>query len=412
MILKHVRILIASIFGNALEFYNLTLYGFFVATIAQTFFPADDALFSLISSLSVYAVGFVIRPLGATVFGYIGDRLGRRKALGLSIFLMGIPSLIISFLPGYDVLGFLAPTILILCRVVQGLCSGGEFNGATIFALEHMGKRAPGFAGGLIVGSCLLGSLVALGIATLLQSFDLPDWGWRFAFFLGSAASFYGMYIRRKMDESPDFALMKKEDKIDHAPLKTVFSKHGSSFFKVFSIAAFDGALTYTLVTFLVVFTTSFLRVPEDLALQYNFFGIVACMLMCPLSGYWADRMGAYKMLQLATVGVFLFSFPAFWLLLKGTGFSMVVANILLGLLVGSVIGVQPIFSQSLFPPQSRYTGISFSYSLGIGIVGGGTPLLLTYLSNMGTPFAPAFYLMGFAFVFFVVIKNAGSKRS
>jgi MHS family proline/betaine transporter-like MFS transporter len=404
---SQTRVLIASIFGNALEFYNLTLYGFFVVTIAETFFPSDSALFSLISSLSVYAIGFVVRPLGAILFGHIGDTWGRRKALGLSILIMGIPSILIAFLPGYDRLGVLAPTLLILCRAVQGLCSGGEFNGATIFALEHLGKKNPGFAGGLIVGSCLLGSLIALGIATLLQSLDLPEWGWRIAFFLGGSASFYGLYMRRKMEESPVFSILQKEDKIIQKPLKTALSSHLRSCLLVFSIAAFDGALTYTLVTFLVVYTTVSLHIPEAQAMQYNFFGVLACMLACPLSGYWADRHGVRKVLGLSTLGVILLSLPVFLLVQQTTAFSLITANLILGFLVGSVIGVQPLFSQSLFPANARYTGIAFSYSLSIGLVGGLTPLILTYLvSDGGCTQAPAFYLMGFAFIFLLILSG------
>jgi MHS family proline/betaine transporter-like MFS transporter len=408
---NQTRVLIASIFGNALEFYNLTLYGFFVVTIAETFFPSDNALFSLISSLSVYAIGFVVRPLGAILFGHIGDIWGRRKALGLSILIMGIPSILIAFLPGYSCLGIFAPTLLILCRAVQGLCSGGEFNGATIFALEHLGKKNPGFAGGLIVGSCLLGSLIALGIATILQSLDLPEWGWRIAFFLGGSASFYGLYIRKKVDESPVFSILQKEDKIDRRPLKTALSSHLRSCFLVFSIAAFDGALTYTLVTFLVVYTTVSLHIPESQAMQYNFFGILACMLACPLSGYWADRHGVRKVLVLSTLGVLFLSLPVFLLVQQVTAFSLITANLILGFLVGGVIGVQPLFSQALFPANARYTGIAFSYSLSIGLVGGLTPLILTYLvNNGGSVHAPAFYLMGFALIFLLILS--GMKRS
>ncbi len=410
---SQTRVLIASIFGNALEFYNLTLYGFFVVTIAATFFPSDNALLSLISSLSVYAIGFVVRPLGAVLFGHIGDTWGRRKALGLSILIMGIPSILIAFLPGYESLGFLAPTLLILCRAVQGLCSGGEFNGATIFALEHLGKKNPGFAGGLIVGSCLLGSLVALGVATLIQSLDLPSWGWRIAFFLGGSASFYGLYIRRKMEESPVFSILQKEDKINQKPLKTALSNHLSSCFLVFSIAAFDGALTYTLVTFLVVYTTVYLHIPEAQAMYYNFFGVLTCMIATPLAGYAADTYGVKKILLFSTLGVLSLSFPVFLLVQQSSAFSLILANIILGVLTGGIIGVQPLFSQSLFPADTRYTGIAFSYSLSIGLVGGLTPLILTYLvSNGGNPSAPAFYLMAFASVFLLIVWRKIKKIS
>jgi MHS family proline/betaine transporter-like MFS transporter len=410
MLLNKTKILFASIFGNALEFYNLTLYGFFVSLIATTFFPSDNTLLSMISSLTGYAIGFVVRPLGAILFGYIGDTWGRRKALGISIFVMGIPAIVIGLLPGYETLGFLAPTILILCRIVQGLCSGGEFNGATIFALEHLGKKKPGFAGGLIVGSCLLGSLIALGVATLINSLDLPENAWRIAFLLGGISSFYGIYIRRKIEESPAFALLKKEDKIVQKPLKEALSSHLGSCARVFSIGAFDGALTYTLVTFLVVYMTTYLHIPPKDALQYNFFGILTCMITCPLSGYIADQWGVKRTLLLATIMVLILSIPTFMLIQEGTACTLITANIILGFLAGGIIGVQPLFSQKLFPASTRYTGIAFSYSLSIGLVGGFTPLILTYLVNHNHTSAPALYLMGFSAVFFSIILKTKMK--
>lgn len=410
MIINKTRILIASIFGNALEFYNLTLYGFFVSIIAETFFPSDNPLVSTISSLMGYAIGFVVRPLGAILFGHIGDRFGRRKALGISILIMGLPAFIIGLLPGYQTLGLLAPIVLILCRIIQGLCSGGEFNGATIFALEHLGKKNPGFAGGLIVGSCLLGSLAALGIATLINFLDLPSWGWRLAFLLGGCSSFYGIYMRKKMEESPVFALLKKEDSLTQKPLKTALSEHFGSCLRVFSIGAFDGAITYTLVTFLVVYMTTNLHICPKEALQYNFFGILACMIGCPLSGYIADQWGVRRTLLWATVAVFIFIFPTLALIHTATPYSLITANIMLGFLAGGIIGAQPLFSQKLFPANTRYTGISFSYSLSIGMVGGLTPLLLTYLVSHGYSLAPAFYLMTFSFVFFFVVFKTTIK--
>lgn len=410
MLLNKTKILIASIFGNALEFYNLTLYGFFVSIIAETFFPSSNTFLSLVSSLTGYAIGFVVRPLGAILFGYIGDKWGRRKALGISILIMGLPAILVGLLPSYETIGILAPVLLIVCRIIQGLCSGGEFNGATIFALEHLGKKNPGFAGGLIVGSCLLGSLIALGVATLMNSLDLPPWGWRIAFLLGGISSFYGIYIRKKIDESPVFALLKKEDKIVQKPLKMALSQHFSSCVRVFSIGAFDGALTYTLVTFLVVYMTTYLKIPPQDALYYNFFGVLTCMLVTPLSGYMADRWGVRRTLLWASIAVFVLSAPVFILIYCKTGLSLISANIILGFLAGGIIGVQPLFSQKLFPANTRYTGISFSYSLSIGIVGGVTPLLLTYLVGCGYPYAPVFYLMGFACVFMVALKKPVPK--
>lgn len=409
--MKNAKIIIASIFGNALEFYNLTLYGFYVSILAPLFFPFENATHSLIASLSAFAFGFFVRPFGAIVFGFIGDKFGRRLALSLSILFVGIPSLVVSVLPGYSKIGFLAPLILLLCRFSQGLCSGGEFNGATIFALEHVGKNRPGFVGGLIVGSCLLGSLLATSIAMFFTQEIFPDWIWRAPFFVGGLASFFGLYIRSKISESPEFVEAETKDKIDKVPLKSALTKHLRSCLLVFSIASFDGALTYTLVTFMIVYATECLGICKEHSMIYNFIGIASCMIACPISGHLGDKYKLKNVLIIASLFVFIFSYPVFLLIQSKEWLPNVIANIGLGLMVGSVIGIQPLFSQRLFPVEDRYTGIAFSYSLGLGFTAGVTPIILTMLVKELNLFnMPAYYLMGFAFVFFFIIKNVQLK--
>jgi MHS family proline/betaine transporter-like MFS transporter len=411
--MKIKRIIFASIFGNALEFYNLTLYGFYVSILAPLFFPSENSTYSLIASLSAFAFGFFVRPIGAILFGYIGDKYGRRLSLSLSILFMGIPSFLIAILPSYEKIGFFAPLLLFICRFSQGLCSGGEFNGATIFALEHVGKSRPGFVGGLIVGSCLLGSLAATTIAIFFNQDIFPTWIWRIPFLIGGLSSFFGLYIRRKIDESPEFIEAEKKHTIDNTPLKSALTKHLRSCLLVFSIASFDGVATYTLVTFMIVYTTECLSICKDHAMIYNFIGIASCMIACPISGFLADKYKLKDMLVIATLFMLTFSYPVFVLIQSQYWLSNIIANIGLGLMVGGVIGMQPLFSQRLFPVQDRYTGIAFSYSLGLGIMAGITPIILTMLVKELKIFdAPAYYLMSFAFLFLIIIKNVQLKRN
>ncbi len=409
--MKSTKIILASIFGNALEFYNLTLYGFYVSILAPLFFPSENPTYSLIASLSAFAFGFFVRPLGAVVFGYIGDKFGRRLALSLSILFMGVPSLIISVLPGYEKLGFFAPLLLLFCRLSQGLCSGGEFNGATIFALEHVGKNRPGFVGGLIVGSCLLGSLIATAIALFFSQDIFPEWIWRVPFFIGGLASFFGLYIRRQIDESPEFIKAEDQEKIANSPLKSALTKHLRSCLLVFTIASFDGALTYTLVTFMIIYATECLGICHSNAMIYNFLGIAACMVACPYVGHLADKYKIKNILLTATIFILVLIYPVFLLIQSKTLLGNAVGNIALGLMVGAIIGVQPLFSQRLFPVQDRYTGIAVSYSLGLGLMAGITPIILTMLVKEFSLFnSPAYYLMAFAFLFLIIIKNTRLK--
>lgn len=402
---KKVQIIFASILGNTLEFYNLTLYGVLASHFASLYFPSENKIISLISSLAAFAAAFLVRPLGALIFGHIGDKMGRKKALGLSILCMGIPTIIIGLLPGYEKIGIIAPVILLLCRVAQGLCAGGEFNGAIIFALEHTEKERPGLVGGLIISSCLLGSIMAIGSAALVMQPHFPHWGWRAAFILGGLGCFFGYYIRKFLEESPAFSKLENSKRTLRTPLKSVLSKHLGSFWQVFSIGALDGILTYTLIAFFSVYLVNYLEISAQQAAYYSLAGFIACMIGCPFFGWYADKFTARETLILSCILVFGLCIPVFMALNANMWFSILFGHVLFGFLVSSIIGVQPLFSQSLFPTQDRYTGVSLAYSTGIGIMGGLSPLLLTAVTEYHSSLlAPSFYLMGAVFLFLAML--------
>jgi MFS transporter, MHS family, proline/betaine transporter len=406
--MRKANVIIASILGNALEFYNLTLHGVFASILGNLFFPSSDPTVSLIASLSTFAAGFCMRPLGAIIFGRIGDRLGRKRALSLSIIIMGIPTFLIGCLPGYEVWGIWAPICLVTARLIQGTCAGGEYNGATIFALEHVGKNYPGLVGGFIVGSCLLGMLIALIVGMVVLLDGMPDYAWRWAFMLGGLTSLFGLYVRRKIAESPDFM---KISHVERTPLKRAITNNLASCGKVFSIAAFDGATTYTLAVFLVVFMQQNLGIAVEQALHINLIGIVTCMVGCPLMGWIADKYGVRRSLITATILTLACGLPIFWMMATKETAFMILAHILLGLSVASIIGMQPLYSQKLFPTCDRYTGISTSYSIGLGIVGGFTPAVLTWLSSYDLTW-PGFYIMAFSIGFLIILLKTPTSKS
>ena len=349
-----------------------------------------------------------MRPLGAIIFGRIGDRLGRKRALSLSIIIMGVPTFLIGCLPGYDVWGIWAPICLITARLIQGTCAGGEYNGATIFALEHVGKNYPGLVGGFIVGSCLLGMLIALVVGMVVLLDGMPNYAWRWAFMLGGLTSLFGLYVRRKIAESPDFM---KLSHVERTPLKRAITNNLASCGKVFSIAAFDGATTYTLAIFLVVFMQQNLGIAVEQALHINLIGIVTCMIGCPLMGWIADKYGVRRSLITATILTLICGLPIFWMMATKETAFMILAHILLGLSVASIIGMQPLYSQKLVPTCDRYTGISTSYSIGLGIVGGFTPAVLTWLSSYDLTW-PGFYIMAFSIGFLIILLKTPTPKS
>lgn len=405
--MKHGKIIFASIFGNALEFYDFTLYGAFAFIIAETYFPAASPTTAVLQSLGVFAVGFVMRPFGAAVFGYIGDKFGRRRALTLSILLMGIPTFVIGALPSYATIGWAAPVIIILCRLLQGLCTGGEYNGAAIFALEHVGKNSPGLTGGLITMSAGVGAMLAMGISMIACQECMPSWGWRAAFLVGTIASFWGWYVRTNMAESPAFQKMQSEHKIVKAPLKDALVNHKLAVFVTMVFGAFDGVLSYIVFVFIYIFLELHMQMDGMMAKALTFLSILVFTVGSPIMGHFLDRFNGRKFLLLCTVLIGLAVLPTFWLLQYGTWITVIAASILFGLMASSIAGAQHAFVQRLFPTKDRYSGIAFSFSVGMSI-GGLTPFVLTkILEETNNYIFLGLYVIAWSIVCFYAVSLA-----
>ena len=239
-----IKVLGSCTLGTALEFYDFALYGAIASNLSHLFFPADNPLISLILSYGVFAISFIARPLGSIVFGKIGDKFGRKKAFGLSILYMSLPTVLIGCLPVYDSIGVMAPLLLILLRLMQGICTGGEFNGAYIYALEHYPNRG-GFTGSIISTSVVFGMLLALIAVTIINKPGMPEWAWRIPFLFGGVIGFFGYYIRNKLGETPEFQECMKEVSAKKET-QTGFSKSYDKILLTFAIGAVTGCLFYT----------------------------------------------------------------------------------------------------------------------------------------------------------------------
>ena len=305
------KVLLASSIGNALEFFDFTLYGAFLSIIAENFFPAENQTASLLMALGVFGVGFIMRPVGALFFGYFGDRFGRKKALSYSVFLMGMPTFIIGILPNYDQIGIAASIIILSGRLIQGLCLGGEYNGAAIFAIEHSQKK-PGLTGGIITGSCVAGAFLATASGALTQLPDMPDWSWRIPFLFGIVVSIIGYYIRKNLLESPDFINDTSKSKI---PILEVISSRKRSCFLSFCFGGLNGALSYTLFAFLNIYLSRYLNFSLATAMEVNLFGLLAFMVGSPLLGMLYDKFPNFSCLRIISYTLFFSLIPIFWLL-------------------------------------------------------------------------------------------------
>lgn len=401
------KVIFASIFGNALEFYDFTLYAAFNQIIAHTYFPPTTKFNETLLGLGVFAAGFLMRPFGAFVFGYIGDRYGRKLALMLAILLMGIPTLLIGIMPSFASIGWIATITIIISRLLQGLCTGGEYNGAAIFALEHVGINSPGLTGGLITASAGLGALLASGIALLLTHALFPEWSWRGAFVLGTVASLWGWYVRTRLEESPAFKEIQAKDQVVKAPLMRVLKTQKMPALITMIFGAFDGVLSYIVFVFLGIFLETFTQATAFQARTSTLISILSFTFFSPVMGHFLDRFKDKPFLSTASLSVLVLAFPAFWLMTHQTWSTILLGSVLFGALAASIAGAQHAFVQKLFPTEDRYSGIAFNFSVGMSI-GGATPYILTKILAYKTDiFLLSAYVMAWAVLCFWAVRRA-----
>lgn len=397
------RVIVASALGNALEFYDFTLYGVFATVIAKLFFPSTDPTASLLASWGAFAAGFLMRPFGATVFGFIGDRLGRKNALTISLLLMGVPTLVIGLLPAYETIGVLAPVILICCRLLQGLCTGGEYNGAAIYALEHQSGGSKGFAGGVITGSCVVGALLATFLGSIVTGPNMPEEAWRFPFLFGSLICLLGFYMRRTLEESPEFNALRSTPAQQRWSFLQVLKTTRGAMLMTLVIGCLNGVLSYTLFGFMNAYLSHYQGIPLQKAMQLNIPGLLTFMIGSPLLGLLFDKLGAKSYYRIAITYLMTVALPIYFLAQSGETSLIVLAQMMLGVATASIAGPQHAFVQRLFPVSARYLGISVSFCAGMALCGGTTPMVLTYLINKTQNlYLPGLYLIAVTVVFAV----------
>lgn len=406
------KTLFSSLVGNALEYYDFTIFAVFSVEIGRTFFSTENDNLKTLLPLAVFAVGFLMRPLGAVFFGHIGDKLGRKKALTLSIACMAIPTFAIGFMPGYEIFGVAAPFLLIVCRLIQGLSIGGEGAGSAIFILEHNHKLNAGYLGGIITSSNFIGAFFATLVGLGVNSFFPESLSWRYAFILGGALGFVGFYLRTQIPETPAFEALLRENKVLKFPLVKVFSENKEQIFLSISLGGMAGTFAYMILAFMNLFFQKTVGLSPTLSLIYATCGIGGFIVFLPLFGILSDRIGYKNSLLHACYGVLVFSVPLFLLM----SISGSILN-LLGLLMFAALAAwvcspaYPIMIQ-IFPPQQRYSGIAFGFNIGLALFGGTAPMISAYLTQtINLPYSPAFYLMGISLFYIGVSSYTAYKQ-
>lgn len=406
--MSHKKIIFSTLLGNVLEYYDFMLFTFFISILSPLFFPTENPTNALLLGFSVFALGFLARPIGALLFGTLGDKWGRKKTLTLSILFMAIPTVIMGLLPTYEQIGLLAPLILVICRVLQGFAAGGEVNGAAIFALEHTPLEKRSFWGSVLTSSSGLGALLATIVGALFTMSVFPEWAWRIPFILGGALGFVGYYIRRELMETPEFEAITP---LEHLPLKEVLQNARAPFIKALAVGALINVPFYAIVAYMnpVLHTKGLIEKPEMMLM--NTASLVIVLFILPIMGRLGDKLGYRRVMSTSCWALIMTSLIAFWLFNHGSIETILVAQILFLSSAEGYVGPSNGYLNQLFPPQYRYTGVAFASCLGTAIFAGTTPLICTQLADTIDPtWGPALYIIALS-MFSLLALRWGSKK-
>lgn len=396
------RAVIAASAGNALEWYDFTVYALFAVYIAKNFFPGADQTTELIKAFLAFGLGFVIRPLGAIVLGSYADHAGRKAALTLTIFLMAVGTLVIAAAPTYAAIGIGAPILLLVGRVLQGFSAGGEVGGAAAFLVEHApadkkGRYASWLQASMAMSN-IIGALVAFAVTSLLTQDQIGDWGWRIPFIIGLAIAPIGMWMRRTLDETPHFKLEierhYKTSRAQRAPLTAVFSEFPRELIKGVGMCVLWTVSTYTLVIFMPIYVQRTFGITGSQAFMAALIGNVFMVVTCVFAGALSDKIGRKKILVGAAIILALGTHPLLWLVKASPTLEvMIFVQVTFCIITALFVGVAPAALSEIFPTRVRSTGMSLCYNTATTIFGGFAPAILTWLSQQGGIYAPAWYV-------------------
>jgi len=380
------RTLGLSSLGGALEFYDFVIYVFYAKIIAELFFPSSLSPFwAMLNTYGIFAAGYFFRPLGGIIMAHFGDLVGRKRLFSLSILLMALPTLTIGLMPTYAEIGWVAPLLLLLMRVVQGIAIGGEIPAAWTFVSEHVPEKKVGFANGLLTAGLslgiLLGALMSLWISLKFSEPDIHAWAWRIPFITGGIFGLIALYLRSYLKETPVFKAMQARKELSKdLPIKQVLASHKSAVMVGMLLTWFlTGCVVIIILATpnLLIGTFGFER--SD-AFQMQSAAILMQMLGCILAGLMADRFGSSRLIFLGTLGVAVISTIFYSSLGHATHSISFSLYMLLGLFSGTV-GVVSYSMVKMFPAKIRFSGISFSYNVAYAIAGGLTLPLVQWLS-------------------------------
>ncbi|MBA3536272.1 MAG: MFS transporter [Tatlockia sp.] len=399
------RNIVACIIGNVLEWYEFSLFAYLSPVIAKLFFPDQNAITSLLATMLVFAAGFVVRPLGSIILGHFGDRFGRAKTLKITILLMSISSVLTGCLPTYQQLGLIAPFLLIICRLLQGFCIGGEFAGSMIYLSESANTKHRALISSMTNNGSNIGVLTAIIACTIFTNFFgdevLYSYGWRLLFISGGLLGIIGLWLRRDLSESDIFLQLQLNINEHYFPIKHVITRQYQRIFHIILLLFISACGSYTLMGFLSTYLHEFLKMPLNKSFEMQTFFIILSLMFVPIFAYLSDRFGRKIVLLFSVFGYLVFAMPSFWFLQENQNWWVLLP---LMIFYSAEQAVTPVVLAEMFPGKGRYTGISMGYNISMAIVGGFSPLINTWLINRYNNLMIAYYVIFCALISLISI--------
>jgi len=415
---KMTSVVFASSIGTIIEWYDFLIYGTAAALIFNTlFFPNVDPLTGTLASLGTFAVGFFGRPLGGALFGYFGDRLGRKVMLMTTMAVMALGTFAVGLLPTYSQIGILAPVLLVALRFLQGIGLGGEWGGASLMVVEHAPQHRRGFYGSLVQVGFPLGLVTSYGVfalVTMMPQQDFQSWGWRIPFLLSIILLGIGWFVRARVPESPLFEDIKQRAAIAKNPFLDVILKNPRNFLVAVGLKISEVSLVYILTIFAVLYSTRELELPKQLLLNAIFVASLVEVVTIPLFGWLSDKLGRRFIYFCGTLFTIFFAFPLFWLLNTKDPVIIVLAiTVALSFGHGTMFGLQSAYFPELFGTQVRYSGSSFGFQVAAALGGGLSPVIATALAGyLGGTSGVSVMLITLALITFVATLAARETKN
>nr|WP_208459411.1 MFS transporter [Paraburkholderia caribensis] len=405
----------ASFIGNFVEWFDYASYGYLATVIAIVFFPETDGTTGLLAAYGVFAISFIVRPVGGIVWGHFGDKIGRRASLSLSILIMSCSTFAIALLPTYAQVGMLAPVLLLLVRVIQGFSASGEYAGASAFLAEYAPANRRGVYTSIVPASTaaglLFGSILIALLHAALSSDQLHSFGWRLPFLLAAPFGLIGRYIRVRLEDTPRFKALEQDQQVARAPIAELLGKHRAKMLIAFGVTCLNAVAFYLVLSYMPTYLSTEMGMDETASFIAATISLTAYIGLIFVMGTLSDRIGRKSMLIGASILFAVLTVPLFKGL-AGAGFMTIVAiQIAFGALLTMNDGTLPCFLAEIFPTRVRYSGFAFCFNAANAVFGGTAPLVATWLIGAtGSKLAPAWYLVGAAGV--ALVAMIGSRET